>query len=65
MAAKKNTLEDKARLDSNYQGNIHDPLNVANFFEEHAEFKHTNDQKPNFRRGGKENPILRVNVALY
>ena len=50
MAAKKKALEDKACLDSNSQGNAHDPLNVPNIFKEHevesnSEFKLTGDQK--------------------
>ena len=50
MDAKKKALEEKACLNSNSQGDSHDPLNVANIFEEHvvgedAEFKHENDQK--------------------
>ena len=46
----KKDLEEKACLDSNSQGDAHNPLSVANIFkerrvEETAEFKHTDDQK--------------------
>ena len=55
MASKKKVLEEKARLDSNSQGDAHDPLNVANIFEEHggeenSEFKHTDYQKAFYTR---------------
>ena len=45
---KKKFLEEKARLDSNSQGDAHDPLNVANIFEENeveedAAFKYEKD----------------------
>ena len=50
MSAKKKALEEKACLDSNSQGDAHDPLDIAkmfeaNVFEGDAEFKCANDQK--------------------
>ena len=49
MSNKKKALEEKARLDYNPQVDAHNPLNVANAFEENeieedTEFKYTNDQ---------------------
>ena len=59
MATKKKALDEKACLDSNSQGNTHDPLNVAKCFEEHAteenaEFRQTYDQKLILDAGEKE-----------
>ena len=49
IASKKKILEEKVWLDSNSQGDSHDPLNVVKIFEkygfeEYAEFKHTKCQ---------------------
>ena len=60
MASKKKDLEEKAHLESNSQGDVHDPLNVANIFkengvEEDAEFKNTKDQKLILDAVGKNN----------
>ena len=63
MADKKKALEEKACLDSNYQGEVHDPQNVAKSFEEDSEFKHGNNQK-HILDAVEKNKIWRADVAL-